>query len=225
MQLFTPNQLFVHSIRHENPYSDSPTSNYGGITSLLNIPFPHAHTPIPRAHTHLPPNTTSTTNWNHSQYQDAPSTRAALFRSPASPALNTGGGAPAHAKAVTATPLFGSAAFYAQTTFRPSIRHENPNSDLTNSNYGGITSLLNTPFPHAHTHIPGNTTSTTSLHTPSPPSPTYARPETAPTQRLQRRLHSNLPRHERARRDRLLAETSLLRPPTFRVDHAMSGPR
>ena len=152
----------------------------------------------------------------------------------------------AHARVVTVTPLSGVPVFTPKKPFVHSIRHENPYSDSTTSNYGGITSLLN---------IPG-------LHTPSPPSFTYARPETSTTQRLQwwlkdatswwarrdsplaetslprpttpetattqqlqRRLHSNLPRHERARRDRLLAETSLLRPPTFRVDHVMSGPR
>ena len=172
-------------------------------------PYTHTHLPphttsttYPYTHTHFPRNTTSTSRY-HSQYQEpAPTSHAALLRSPASP-VSTGGGAPVHAREVTVTSLSG-------------VQLSTPNQPNVNSKY--------IRYPHADsdtTYYGELTPPPSSLHTPSPSSPTYARPETATTQRLQRRLHSTLPRHERARRDRLLAETPRLPPTIFQVDHVM----
>jgi hypothetical protein len=198
VQPFTPNQPIVNSIRQEDTHSDSTTNYYGGLTPSNYILFPHAN---------IPPTTTST-NWYSSQEKEAPSSHVGLAcaRNAASPVSHTGGGALAHARAVAVTPLLGVQPFTPNQPIVNLIRQEDPHSDSNTTYYSELR------FP-------------TSVHTPSPSSLTYVQSETITTQRLQRRLHSTLPRHERARRDCLLAETSRLPPTIFQVDHVMDGPR
>ena len=139
-------------------------------------PYTHTHLPphttsttYPYTHTHFPRNTTSTGRY-HSQYQEpAPTSHAALLRSPASP-VSTGGGAPVHARAVTVTSLSG---VQLSTPNQPNVNSKYiryPHADSDTTYYGELTpppsstSLLNTPYPYTHTHFPRNTTSTSRYH-------------------------------------------------------------
>ena len=81
----------------------------------------------------------------------------------ASPVSHTGGGALAHARSVAVAPLSGAQRF---TPNQPNVNSKNnpedPHADSNTTYYSALT-------------LP------TSLHTPSPSSLTYARPETATT--------------------------------------------